>query len=200
MERAELQSLALANQEANEWKMRFEEGHEENSELKSQVKMMELWTNCTTDEVAKYFGYENRDAHGAGWCRDQGYEGASPQEEPYGQRRCVDGRPWYQFRCANTSLDENDGLWTPCYRDEDAKALGNFDRDDAGTAWCAGRGLELGFSKDRDCGNGYYQFKCHQKIEFGQTKIEVHQLWKGPEKLHFRVGQLSNVNGMLSLL
>mmetsp|Transcript_18926 Transcript_18926/g.39867 ORF Transcript_18926/g.39867 Transcript_18926/m.39867 type:complete len:462 (+) Transcript_18926:141-1526(+) len=131
---------------------------------RDEIIPKELWSPCVTNEVAEYFGYENRDAYGAGYCRDNGYEGASPQGRPYGHRDCGRGSGWYEFRCTNTSSEDVNGfLWTPCYRDEDGKAMGLGNRRAAGEAWCELYGSYSVYVETRDCGNYYQQYKCSKK-------------------------------------
>ena len=98
--------------------------------------------------------YENRDAVGAGFCRNnvfRNYEGV----EPEGQVDC--GSSAYKFRCKDTSGSE----WSPCYRDEDAQAMGLANRDAAGDKLCRDHGYD-GTDSSKDCGNWYYQFHCTQ--------------------------------------
>ena len=100
----------------------------------------------------------NRDAQGAQWCRNQGYDGVDPN----GWKYCyIDMlfRKYYKFKCATThSID-----WSPCYRDEDAYAMGYKNRDEAGLKWCQRQGFD---STDnwQYCGNWYYKFHCTTSI------------------------------------
>ena len=85
-----------------------------------------LWSPCYSNTWTM-----NRDAQGARWCRDQGYDGV----DPWGYSACV----WpisYKFKCANThSID-----WSPCYCNQDARLMGLGNRDGAGLKWCKNQG------------------------------------------------------------
>jgi hypothetical protein len=110
-------------------------------------KVDEVWSPCYTNDIL--WGM-NRDAKGAQWCRGQGFDGV----DPWGYSACV----WpisYKFKCAITHSRD----WSPCYRDEDARAMGYKNRDDAGLKWC--NSINYNSVVDhRDCGNWYFTFRC----------------------------------------
>jgi hypothetical protein len=115
------------------------------------------WSPCFSDDDARATGYQNRDAAGAGFCRNnpwRAYEGVAPNKFEW----CSIGK--YRFKCADTSYRQSDGdYWSPCYRNEDAVALGKASRDAQGLQWC----LDAKYSRvgtSRDCGNWYIQFRC----------------------------------------
>jgi hypothetical protein len=115
------------------------------------------WSPCISEDDARATGYQNRDAAGAGFCRNNPfrvYQGADPNK----YENCGGGR--YKFKCADTSVRQSDGdLWTPCYRNEDAAALGKASREEQGLKWCQdAKYSQVGAS--RDCGNWYFQFRC----------------------------------------
>jgi hypothetical protein len=123
---------------------------------------------CFNDEDAKSISKNNpngpkllnRDAACAAYCRMKGFEGV----QPYGYKECPKDLAFYSditrysYVCANTSRDN----WSPCYRDEDAVAILGVGktRDDAGLAWCKGKGYS-GKGAWRDCGNWYFSFQCN---------------------------------------
>ena len=108
-----------------------------------------LWSPCYSDTSTM-----NRDAQGARWCRNQGYDGVDPNGYVYCYLSL--GYYYYKFKCAHThSIDKS-----PCYRDEDAYKMGYKNSDDAGLHWCWGKGYDI-TDAYQYCGNSYYKF--HQR-------------------------------------
>ena len=59
-------------------------------------------------------------------------------------------------------VTSNTEVWTPCYKNEQAQAVGLPNRDALAAAWCQRRGGELatGAGSWRDCGDWKYSLIC----------------------------------------
>jgi hypothetical protein len=108
-----------------------------------------------------------RNAAAASYCRHSGRVfpqlGAFEGVLPYQYRRCDDLENGlapiqrYSFLCGVTSSPG----WSPCYRDEDAEAMGlGNSRDDAARQWCVSKGYSGLSGEWRDCGDWYFSLRC----------------------------------------
>eukprot|EP00957_Ditylum_brightwellii_P096732 7367198-Ditylum_brightwellii.AAC.1 len=86
----------------------------------------EPWTPCYRDEDGAAMGVGNRDDAGRAWCKRHGY---------HTWRDYQDCGNWYfRFKCIKEQK------WSPCFRDEQARAAGYKNRDDQGCSWCRNQG------------------------------------------------------------
>jgi len=113
----------------------------------------EVWSDCLYSDIFSW-GL-SRDAKGAQWCRDQGFDGVDPNGYVYCYLSW--GYYYYKFKCAHThSIDKS-----PCYRDEDGKAMGLVDGAGAGLKWCNNIGYNSIDTKNLiTCDNKYFSYQC----------------------------------------
>ena len=98
--------------------------------------------------------YANIDAMGAGSCRNNVFKNYEVVD-PNGYVSC--GSAGYKFLCKDTSSR----ILSPCYRNEDAEAVGLPNRDALSAKWCRDHGYDSTDSNN-DCGNWYYRLHCTQ--------------------------------------
>jgi hypothetical protein len=107
----------------------------------------EIWSPCYADDIFVPWWGMNRDAKGAQWCRDRGFDGVDPN----GNSDCYwVGYYYYKFKCAHTHSRD----WSPCYRNEDGYAMGLKDKETAALKWCESINYNS-VGDNKNCGNWY---------------------------------------------